>query len=127
MIWLYIALGGAAGAVARYGLSGWVHSRVGFQFPWGTLVVNVAGSLALGLVLRSLEGLPVSVEARAALTVGFLGAFTTFSTFSYETLMLVEDGAFGRAASYTVGSLLLGIVAVYAGMSAAGLILHARG
>ena len=127
MIWLYIAVGGAAGAMARYGLAGWVQDRAGFQFPWGTLLVNVLGSALIGGALRYLEATPAPAEVRALVTVGLLGAFTTFSTFSYETVGLLEDGALGRAVVYSLGSLTLGIVAVYAGMSAAGFIVHVRG
>lgn len=127
MIWLYIAVGGAAGAVARYGLAGWVQDRSGFQFPWGTLLVNVLGSALIGAAIRYLEATPVTAEMRAFVTVGLLGAFTTFSTFSYETVGLLEEGALARATTYSLGSLLLGIVAVYAGLSAATLIIQARG
>lgn len=127
MTWLYIALGGAVGAMARYGLSGWVQDRSGFQFPWGTLTVNILGSVLIGVSLRYLEASAAPVEVRAVVTVGLLGAFTTFSTFSYETVALLEDGAFARAFGYSMGSLLLGIVAVYAGMSAGAFIVHARG
>lgn len=127
MIWLYIAAGGAAGAVARYGLGGWVQGQAGFRFPWGTFLVNILGSLLIGAALRSLEATPASAELRALVTVGLLGSFTTFSTFTYETVALLEEGAFTRAAGYSVGSLLIGIVAVYAGISAAGFIIQARG
>jgi len=126
MIWLYIGMGGAAGAMARYGLAGWVQGRAGFQFPWGTLVVNVLGSALIGAALRYLEATPVSIEVRACITVGLLGAFTTFSTFSYETVALIEERAVGRALAYSLGSLLLGIVAVYVGMSATGYIVRSR-
>ncbi len=127
MIWLYIAAGGAAGAMARYGLAGWVQDRAGFQFPWGTLLVNVLGSALIGAALRYLEAAPASAEVRALVTVGLLGAFTTFSTFSYETVGLLEDGAFGRAVGYSLGSVLLGVLAVYGGIAAAGIIIHVRG
>lgn len=127
MIWLYIAAGGAVGAVARYGVTGWVQERSGFHFPWGTLAVNILGSVLIGASLRYLEATPATAEVRALVTVGLLGAFTTFSTFSYETVALLEDGAFGRALGYSIGSLALGIVAVYAGMLAAGFVVHARG
>jgi CrcB protein len=127
MIWLYIAAGGAVGAVARYGLAGWVQDRAGFHFPWGTLLVNVLGSVLIGVALRYLEAAPASAEVRALVTVGLLGAFTTFSTFTYETVALIEDGAFGRAAAYSLGSVLLGVLAVYGGISAAGVIIHVRG
>ncbi len=127
MIWLYIAAGGAVGVVARYGIAGWVQERSGFHFPWGTLAVNILGSVLIGASLRYLEASPATAEVRALVTIGLLGAFTTFSTFSYETVALLEDGAFGRALGYSMGSLAFGIVAVYAGMYAAGFVVHARG
>lgn len=127
MILLYIAVGGGIGAVARYGLGGWVQDRSGFLFPWGTFIVNVLGSLLIGFSFRYMEAVRLTPEARAFVTVGLLGAFTTFSTFSYETVKLLEDGALLRAALYSLASLLLGVIAVYAGMLAAGLIVHARG
>ena len=127
MIWLYIGFGGAIGAMARYGMAGWVQERSGLHLPWGTLAVNILGSVLIGVALRYLEASPASAEVRALVTVGLLGAFTTFSTFSYETVALLEEGAFSRALTYSAGSLLLGIAAVYAGMSAAGLIVHWRG
>jgi CrcB protein len=126
MILLYIAFGGAAGSLARYGLSGLVQHRAGFGFPWGTLVVNVLGCLLIGLSLRYLEGMRLAPEMRALVGVGVLGAFTTFSTFSYETVALLEDGAWGRAAGYAGGSLALGIVAVYVGITLSGYLLHVR-
>lgn len=127
MIWLFIALGGSVGAVARYGLGGWIQDRAGFQFPWGTLVVNLVGSLLVGFALRYLEGVRVGPEMRALVAVGLLGAFTTFSTFSYETVALLEEGALSRALAYCVGSLVLGLLAVYAGIAGAGVLLHLRG
>lgn len=127
MIWLYIAAGGAVGSIARYGVAGWVQDRSGFHFPWGTLAVNILGSVLIGASLRYLEATSVTAEIRALVTVGLLGAFTTFSTFSYETVALLEDGAFGRALGYSLGSLALGIAAVYAGMHAAGFVVPARG
>lgn len=127
MIWLYVAAGGALGAMARYGVAGWVQDGNGFHFPWGTLAVNVVGSVLIGLSLRYLEVSPATAELRALVTVGLIGAFTTFSTFSYETVALLEDRAFGRALGYSIGSLALGIVAVYAGIYTAGFIVHPRG
>lgn len=126
MIWLYIAIGGAVGALARYGLGGWVQSRAGFGFPWGTLIVNVLGCLMIGFAMRYLEAVRLPAEMRALIGVGVLGAFTTFSTFSYETVALVEEGAWARAAAYSIGSLALGIVAVYAGISLSRYLLHVR-
>lgn len=126
MTLLYIALGGAAGAMARYGLEGWVQNRVGFAFPWGTLVVNVSGCLLIGAALRYLEAVRLSPDVRALVAVGVLGAFTTFSTFGYETVALLEDGAWVRAAAYAFGSLILGIGAVYVGISISAYVLQAR-
>jgi fluoride exporter len=126
MILLYIAAGGAAGALARYGLGGWIQDRAGFGFPWGTLVVNVLGSLLMGLAIRYLEATRLAPDLRALITIGILGAFTTFSTFTYETVTLLENGAWARAGAYAFGSLLLGIAAIYAGMTWAGHLMHAR-
>ncbi len=127
MLLALIALGGAAGALARYGLSGLVHSLLETTFPAGTLVVNVLGSAGLGLGMRLLEGLAVSTEVRSMIVVGFLGAFTTFSTFSYETVMLLEGGEWGRAAGYAAGSFVLGVAGVLAGFALASLLLQTRG
>ncbi len=126
MTLLYVALGGAVGALARYGLGGWVQERAGFEFPWGTLVVNVLGCLLIGFALRYLEAVRLPPDVRVLVAVGILGAFTTFSTFSYEAVALVEDGAWGRAAGYSLGSLALGIAAVYAGISLSTFLLHVR-
>lgn len=127
MIWLYIAVGGGLGAVARYGLGGWVQARAGFEFPWGTLAVNLLGALLIGFAVRYLEAIRLGPELRALVTVGLLGAFTTFSTFSYETVTLLEDGAWLRATLYSLGSLTLGVLAVLVGMGTAGIIVQARG
>lgn len=117
---LYVALGGAGGAMARYGLEAWVRERTGLGFPWGTLVVNVLGSFLLGVVLSSLVDARFSDELRALLAIGLLGAFTTFSTFSYEIVHLLASGAWGRALTYAAGSLLLGIAAVWIGLAVGG-------
>jgi CrcB protein len=127
MTLLYIAIGGAAGSLARYGLSGWVHERAGFGFPWGTFVVNVLGSFVLGFTLRYLEAVRLPPDMRALVAIGILGAFTTFSTFSYETVALLEDGAWMRAALYAFGSLILAIAAAYIGILGSAYILQARG
>lgn len=120
-----IALGGAIGAVARYGLSGLIQERAGF-FPLGTLVVNVLGSFLLGFAFRYLEAVVVHPELRLAVTVGLLGAFTTFSTFSYEAVGLVQDGDWGRAGAYVLGSVVLGLLAVLGGLAVANLSLQVR-
>ena len=88
---LCVAAGGALGAVARYGISSWVQSVGTTAFPWGTLCVNTVGSLLIGLFLGISELTPVSSSTRLLFAVGFLGAFTTFSTYSLETLNLFRD------------------------------------
>lgn len=114
---LWIALLGAAGALARYGLGAWVQLRLGLAFPAGTLVINVLGSLALGLVVGGAGGL--GPTARLAVGVGFLGAFTTFSTFTVDTVRLVQGGQPGLAAANLGLSLGLGLLAAWAGLALA--------
>ncbi len=123
----YVALGGALGALARYGISGWVYDRMGESFPWGTLVVNLVGCLALGLVIRWLQVSAVSPEVPPFLTIGVLGAFTTFSTFSYETVALLQEGQWLRAGLYMGGSVVLGLIAMVAGMALATAFARAGG
>jgi CrcB protein len=111
-----ITLAGGAGALARYLLDG-VISRRFSGFPWGTFVVNVSGALLLGFLFIVLtERLEVSPWVRSTLTIGFLGGYTTFSTLSFETYRLIEDGAVGLAAANALGSLAAGIAAVYVGV-----------
>ena len=114
----YIALGGAAGTLARYGMGG-LAQRFSALFPFGTLTINVTGSFILGFVMRFLLATTASPELRASLTIGFCGGFTTFSTFSYETATLLEDGEIGRAAAYVLSSVLLSLLATFAGFAAA--------
>lgn len=113
-----IAMGGALGAVARHGVNIAAYRLIGPGFPAGTLAVNVAGSFAMG-VLIGLFAMhwSVSQEARAFLTVGFLGAFTTFSTFSMDVAVLVERKASALAALYLGGSVLLSIAALFIGLA----------
>jgi len=120
----WVALGGAMGAAARYGLTGWVHGWAGSVLPWGTLAVNAGGSFFLGLTVRYLEFVVAAPELRAAITVGFLGAFTTFSTYSYETVALLQERAWGRAAAYAVGSLGVGVLFVVVGLAAGRLLVQ---
>jgi CrcB protein len=124
---LLIAVAGALGAVARYGLGGLVHKWAGAGFPWGTLIVNLLGCFALGLLMRLSLDNAVSDETRLMIGTGFLGAFTTFSTFGYETLRLLETGAFGLAAANAAGSLILGLGCVWLGGVAARLITGGAG
>lgn len=108
---LYIAIAGVVGTLSRYGLEGWIQSRTASGFPLGTLTVNLSGSMILGFVVRIATGTAlISPDVRAALTIGFCGAFTTMSTFSYESVALLNDGDYVRAALY-MGATILGCVA----------------
>ena len=127
MLILMVAVGGAVGAVARYGLSGWVQGFPTTSFPLGTLVVNVLGSFLLGFVFYLLEALALSAETRSMVTIGFLGSFTTFSTFSFETVALLQEGQWLRAGLYAGGSVALGLIAMVAGMALATAFARAGG
>lgn len=115
-----IALAGSLGALARYGLDGLVGQHAHGAFPWGTFVVNVSGSFALGFLFVVLtERSTVDPSVRSAITIGFLGAYTTFSTLSFETYRLLEDGARALAFANALGSMTAGLLAVYVGVVAA--------
>ena len=116
---LAIAGGGAVGALLRFWVSSGVYALLGRSFPYGTLAVNVLGSLVMGfLYVLLLDKLALGPAVRAALLVGLLGAFTTFSTFSIETLNLVEEGELLRAGLNVVLSIVLCIGATWAGVIA---------
>lgn len=116
---LAIAAGGAAGAVLRFWVSTGVYGWLGRGFPYGTLVVNVFGSLLMGLLaVLLIERLSLGPEWRAAILIGLLGGFTTFSTFSLETLNLIEAGAHGKAMLNAALSLVLCVAAAWAGVIA---------
>lgn len=122
ILYLIIALGGALGSVARFALSGVVAQHYGETFPWGTLVVNVTGSFIIGFfaTLTSPEGRAlVGPTGRQFFMTGVLGGFTTFSSFSLQTLNLVRDGDWARAAGNTLGSFALCLIAVWLGHLAA--------
>lgn len=112
-----IALGSALGGVARYGLSGWVATRAGETFPWGTLVVNIVGCTIIGLFAgwHDSARLPLSVEARGFLMIGVLGGFTTFSSFSLQTLERLQEGDWLRAGLNVVLSVVLCLAGVALG------------
>jgi CrcB protein len=118
MSYLWVALGGALGSMARYGCAGFAARFIGATFPWGTLIVNVAGSLVIGFLatLLSPDGrLLASPDARAFVMIGVLGGFTTFSSFSLETLNLARDGEWLWASANVVASVALCLGAVWLG------------
>lgn len=123
MTYVAIALGGAIGAFSRFGLMNLVASMLGNRLPWGTLLVNVCGSLLIGVlyVLVS-ERMLLSGEARALLMVGFLGAFTTFSTFSLDTVLLIQQGWLLQAIAYMLASVMICVLATWLGMALARLL-----
>ena len=116
---LLVAGFGAAGACARYGVDRLFANNVDSDFPWGTLAVNVSGSFLLGiLVALTTERLGVSEEWRIALGVGFLGSFTTFSTYAYDSIRLAEDSSATLALLNVFGMVALGLLAAGAGLLA---------
>jgi CrcB protein len=111
-------VGGFVGTGARYGLNGWVSHHFGETFPWGTFVVNVLGSFVVGVLYFACgpdSPFIVSATTRQVLLAGLLGGFTTFSSFSIQTLNLMRDGELAAAAGYAAGSVLLGLLAAFAG------------
>ena len=114
---LFIAVGGAAGALLRYWMSSGIYVLLGRGFPYGTLTVNIVGSTLMGLLYVFLiERMDVNMEWRAGLIIGLLGAFTTFSTFAYENHVFLKAGDFGSFALYTIGSFVLGFLVVFLGI-----------
>ena len=113
-----VGIGGFLGANARYVVGGWITRQWETQFPWGTFVINITGSFLLGILLAVLNARPTaSAHYRLFFAVGFLGAYTTFSTWMLESWRLVEDGAWQLAAVNLAGSVGLGLVAVVAGLA----------
>lgn len=112
-----VAIGGALGSVLRFGTSTWIHGLLGRGFPYGTLVVNVAGCLAMGLLFAwFLERMADAAVWRAGVLVGLLGGFTTFSAFSMETLLLVNDGLYTRATLNVLANVALCLAATWIGV-----------
>ena len=112
-----IALGGAAGATARHLVDAWISDRAGGAFPWGTLIVNASGSLILGLLFAlAIERGVLPASVRGPLLIGFIGAYTTFSTLMLESWRLMEDGALGLGLVNLVGSSMIGMVALVGGL-----------
>lgn len=113
-----IAAGGAIGAVARYLMTHWVMKLTGGGFPWGTMAVNVLGSLLMGVLIELLAlRFNLGPATQALIVTGILGGFTTFSTFSLEAALLIERHAFGAAALYVGGSVILGLAGLFAGLA----------
>jgi CrcB protein len=119
---LAVFMGAGFGGLARYTLGGWVQSGAGNAFPWGTLFVNVTGSLLLTFLVGGLDRSPNAAEWRLFLGVGLCGGYTTFSAFSYETIRLMQAGDWQRAASYVGASVLLCAAAAYLGFELASAI-----
>ncbi|HTV16993.1 MAG TPA: fluoride efflux transporter CrcB [Acidobacteriaceae bacterium] len=118
--YLLIALGGALGSVARYWVGAAVINRVGARFPWGTLVINLTACVVIGFSVTFLaRRADLSPAWRYLVPIGFVGAYSTFSTYEWETLALIRGGTFPLAAVYALGSLILGLAATWCGMIAA--------
>ncbi len=114
----WVALGGAIGSAARYGVNVWSGRMLGAEFPWHTFIVNVVGCFAMGVLVALMAlRLNASPEIRAFLTTGILGGFTTFSAFSLDFALLVERKTYGAALAYGAGSVVLSLIAVFAGLS----------
>lgn len=115
--YIAVGVGGFLGAIARYALGVYVGSRYGVRFPLGTFVINVSGSFLLGLILTLLARTTASAYWRYLILIGFIGAYTTFSTFEYETLRAIQDGQVMTGLLNVGLSLVIGFVAVWAGVS----------
>jgi CrcB protein len=120
MTYLAISIGAILGANARFLLGGWVLERMGAEFPYGTLLINVTGSFAIGLAYALIERHGAPDWVRPLVIVGFLGAYTTFSTFSLDALAEAERGAWLAAGAYVAGSVVASIAAVWAGVAVGG-------
>ncbi|MGA2047963.1 MAG: fluoride efflux transporter CrcB [Terracidiphilus sp.] len=114
--YLFIAIGGALGSIARFWVGSTIAGRMGIKFPYGTLIVNVSACLVIGFTLSLLgKRADVGIAWRYLIPVGFIGAYSTFSTYEWETLSILRSGAFVLGALYAGGSLILGLLAVWAG------------
>jgi CrcB protein len=114
--YLLIAIGGALGSIARYWVGSSISSRMGIRFPYGTLIVNITACVIIGFSMTYLgRRAELNPAWRFLVPVGFIGAYSTFSTYEWETLSTLRAGAFGIAALYAVGSFVLGLAAVWGG------------
>jgi len=115
--YLWIAAGGALGAIARYVVGAAVGSRMGIKFPYGTLIINISACLIIGFSITYLgRRADLNPAWRYLIPIGFVGAYSTFSTYEWETFSTLRSGAFFLAALYAVGSLIVGLAAVWAGV-----------
>jgi CrcB protein len=114
---ILIAVFGAAGTLARYGLQGFVQTRTGGNFPYGTLLVNLTGCFFLGLIGQfMLNRLVISPDWRVAIAIGFFGGYTTFSSFGWETAKMLEDGEWAQVATYVAASVIAGLILTITGI-----------
>jgi CrcB protein len=113
---LLVAIGGALGTISRYLLGGWIQSHTGSTFPWSTFIINVSGAFLIGIVLGFVERGILPANARLLLATGVLGGYTTFSTFSLETMSLLISGSKGMALLNTIGQTVIGLIAVFSGL-----------
>lgn len=130
MAYLWVALGGALGSVARFWLGNAIALAIGSEFPWGTLLINIVGSFVIsffGVLTGTAQRFAVPYEARVFVTVGLCGGFTTFSSFSLQTVELARTGQAGRAAVYVAASVLLCLTGCYLGLLAANAINQSLG
>ena len=117
MTYVYISLGGSLGAVARYVFGGWVQRFLGFEFPFGTFLVNLTGCFVIGFAATLAgERLHTWNSLRSFFFVGFLGAYTTFSTYMFESVKLLQEGKAGLGLANLVGSVVLGFLALWLGI-----------
>lgn len=117
-----VFLGGGLGSTARYWLGGWIQSQFGPSFPWGTLAVNATGSLLIGLFLGLEARSTWDPGWRLFVAIGLMGGYTTFSTFSYETLNLLTEREYASALGNALGHMAAGLFCVYVGVVAARLL-----
>ncbi len=130
MVYLWVAIGGALGSMARFWLANAMAVAVGSEFPWGTLLINVIGSFVIsffGMLTGTSQRFAVPYEARIFVTVGICGGFTTFSSFSIQTVELIRTGQPGRAAVYAGASVILCLAACALGFWAASAVSQASG
>lgn len=116
MKYVMIGIGGALGSIARFWIDGFIGQRLGTKFPYGTFFINCSGSLLIGFILAILtERTHLSANWRYLIPIGFIGAYTTFSTFEYETMRSIQDGQITTATLYVIASVAVGFICVWIG------------